>query len=81
MFAGADQEDALRGKQARRTRQRADADNAVTQQDQGGERDDIKQDHPAARILDADLRQKAKSKQANERHVPQLDRAPGMAFE
>ena len=34
MCAGADQEDALRGKQARGTRQRGDADDGVTQHDQ-----------------------------------------------
>ncbi len=81
MGAGADQENALRRNQAGGARMRGDAHDEKALDDQRGERRDIEQHDPAARIFDADLRQKAEHQQADQRHVPQLDGAPGVRLE
>ena len=81
MGAGADQADALRRNQPGGARQRRDAHDGKAQHDQSGERGEIEQHDPAARIIDRGLRQEAEHEQADQRDVPQLDGAAGVRLE
>ena len=79
--SGADQKDPLRRNEAGGARQRGDAHDREALHDQCGERGGIEQHDPGARVIDADLRQEAERQQEDQRHVPQLDRAPAVRLE
>ena len=79
--AGADQENALRRNQPGGTGARGDLHDEEAQADEAGQRRDIEQHDPGARIFDAGLRQEADHQQADHRDVPHLDGAATMGLE
>ncbi len=82
MRAGSDQKDALRRNQPGGARVRGDAHDEKALDDQCGKRGGIEQHDPGARILAALLCvRKPSMQQADQRHVPQLDGAPGVRLE
>jgi hypothetical protein len=81
VLARAEDENALRGDQSEPAADHRHPDEQVSQAEQGADGRAVEGQHPAARIDDTDLRQEAQRQQADERHVPEPDRAAQVLIE
>jgi hypothetical protein len=75
VLAGPEQKNPLPRDQSDSAAENGRTDEQVAQREQHADRGCVVDQHPAARIDRRDLRQEAQRQQADERHVPQLDRA------